>query len=296
MYICLNRATAGGSLPLEQFVALAATVGFHGADVDLSYAETSGIAALKDLYARHKLRFGTWGLPFDWRAESSKQAEGLKKLAAQAKIAAELRIDACATWLMPSSDLPLMDNWKFHVDRLKPAAALLAQHGLRLGLEFIGPYHLRRKFKHEFLHTAGQMLELADAIGPNAGLLVNSFHCHTSGMRWEHLAQIPASRIVLVHLNDAPNLPCNEVEDGNRCLPGEGVIDLVHSWAHWPGLATPDRCHWRCSAPLCGRCPRTRPRERHGMPSGGPYPSMHRTLAISQFDKSLVRAYLSAPS
>ncbi len=226
MYICLNRATAGGSLPLEQFVALAATVGFHGADVDLSYAETSGIAALKDLYARHKLRFGAWGLPFDWRAESSKQAEGLKKLAAQAKIAAELRIDACATWLMPSSDLPLMDNWKFHVDRLKPAAALLAQHGLRLGLEFIGPYHLRRKFKHEFLHTAGQMLELADAIGPNAGLLVNSFHCHTSGMRWEHLAQIPASRIVLVHLNDAPNLPCNEVEDGNRCLPGEGVIDL----------------------------------------------------------------------
>jgi len=33
-------------------------------------------------------------------------------------------------------------------------------------------------------------------------------------------------RIVLVHLNDAPNKPPREIEDADRVLPGEGVIRL----------------------------------------------------------------------
>lgn len=225
MDICLNRATCGGKLPLEQFLTIAADAGFPGADVDLGYGQAHGAAALRELYAAKNLRFGGWGLPFDWRAESEKQAEGLAKLRAMAQVAAELKIDACATWLMPSSTMPLMDNWRFHVERLGPAARILAEHGLRLGLEFIGPYHLRRMNPHEFLFSPGAMLELADAIGPNVGLLVDLFHIHTSGATLEHLAQIPAQRIVLVHLNDAPDLPFTECKDGERLLPGEGVLD-----------------------------------------------------------------------
>jgi len=227
MYICLNRATAGGRLPLEQFAALAAEAGFAGADVDMDYAVEKGTAALRDLFASKNLKYGGWGLPYDWRGPESRLDEGLARLKAQAVAAASLGIDSCATWIMPSSDLPLMENFSFHVSRLKPAARVLAEHGLRLGLEFIGPYHLRRRHRHEFLHSAGQMLELADAIGPNTGLLVDVFHCHTAPVRFDHLAEIPASRVVLVHLNDAPNLPPTVVEDGNRCLPGEGVIDLA---------------------------------------------------------------------
>lgn len=226
MHICLNRATTGGSLPLEQFLDISANAGFAGADVDLGYAQKNGAAALADLYAKRKLKFGAWGLPFDWKGDASKQPEGLKKLDALAKLAAELKIDACATWLMPSSTLPFIENWNFHVSRLKPAAEILGQHGLRLGLEFIGPYHHRRRQPHEFIFSPGLMLELADAIGPNAGLLVDSFHCHTSGTTFEHLAQIPAQRIVLAHLNDAPNVPPTAAEDSKRLLPGDGIIDL----------------------------------------------------------------------
>ncbi len=71
------------------------------------------------------------------------------------------------------------------------------------------------------------MLELADAIGTNVGLLVDSFHCHTAGTTWQHLAEIPAEKIVLAHLNDAPRVPVGEVQDGQRVLPGNGGIDLV---------------------------------------------------------------------
>jgi len=226
MYICLNRGTTGGGLPLPEFVKLSADAGFAGADVDLGYAAKHGASALADLYASHNQRFGGWGPP-DWRGEAAKAQENLNQLKPLAKLAAELKIDSAATWLMPSSDLPFLQNWNFHVQRLQPVAKVLAEHGLRLGLEYVAPYHLRRKFPHEFVFTTGQMLELADAIGPNVGLLVDCFHVHCAGDTMECVSQVPASRIVLAHLNDAPRVPVQQVEDGKRLLPGEGAIDIA---------------------------------------------------------------------
>jgi sugar phosphate isomerase/epimerase len=226
MYICLNRGTAGGGLPFEQFVQLAAEAGFQGADVELGYGVQHGPAALRDLFASRKLKFGGWGLPYDWRADAAKTKEGLANLDKQALLAKELNIDSCATWIMPTSDLPFMENWTFHVDRLKPAAKMLADHGLRFGMEFVAPYHLRRMKPHEFIFTPGAMLELAAEVGPNAGLLVDCFHCNAAGESWDHLAKIPADKIVLAHLNDAPRVPLTEIQDGQRLLPGDGVIDI----------------------------------------------------------------------
>src|SRR5262245_9970649 len=225
MYVCLNRGTAGGNLLLEQFVKLAADAGFAGADVDLGYGAQQGAPALRDLYAKYKLKFGGWGPP-DWRGDAAKSREAVQKLPKFARVAKELGIDSCATWIMPSSDLPFIDNWNYHAERLRPVARVLADHDLRLGLEFVAPHHLRRKFKHEFIFTPGLMLELADAVGPNVGLLVDCFHCHASATSWDHLAQIPGEKIVLCHLNDCPHVPINDVDDGKRLLPGDGTIDL----------------------------------------------------------------------
>jgi sugar phosphate isomerase/epimerase len=225
MKICLNRATAGGILPLDQFVALAAKSGFAGADVDLNYAVEKSSAALGDLYASHKQAFGGWGAP-DWRNEEHKLTDALPNFRKSARIARELGIDSCATWIMPSSDRAFLENFQFHAARLKTVANVLAEHGLRLGLEFVAPWHLRRKFKHEFIFTPGLMLELADVAGPNVGLLIDAFHCHTSGTPFEEIAKLPREKIVLGHFNDAPKLPLHQVEDGHRLLPGDGAIDL----------------------------------------------------------------------
>jgi sugar phosphate isomerase/epimerase len=224
MNFCLNRSTAGRDLPADQFVALAAKAGFDGADVDLNPAAGSAQTIAQRYQSQH-MQYGGWG-PSDWRGQASLQGDVAKEMTAMAKIAGALRIDSCATWIMPSSDLPFMENWEFHVSRLKPMAKILAEQGLRLGLEFVAPYHLRRKFKHEFIFTPGLMLELADAVGKNVGLLVDVFHCHCAGVTWDMLAAIPGERIVLAHLNDAPQVPVPQVEDGNRVLPGQGAIDI----------------------------------------------------------------------
>jgi sugar phosphate isomerase/epimerase len=227
MYVCLNRGTAGGSLPFEEFVKLARDAGFPGCDVDMGYANLKGAAALRDLFegGGRTLKFGGWGVP-DWRAEEAKARESLQQLPGMAKAAAGLHIDSAATWIMPSSDRPLMENFRFHVDRLRPVAKILADHGLRFGLEFVAPYHLRRHHKHEFIFTPGAMLELADAVGPNVGLLVDAFHIHASGTSYDHLAQIPKERIVLCHVNDCPKVTIDQIKDGERLLPGDGAIDL----------------------------------------------------------------------
>lgn len=230
MYISLNRGTTGGNLSLEQFVQLAADAGFGGADVDLAYGEQHGVSALRDLYAAKNLRFGGWGPPVDWRGEESKLKDGLAALDKRARIARELNIDSCATYLLPSNDLPFHENWTFHVKRLSLVAKVLAEHGLRFGLEFVAPYHLRRRWKHEFVFSIGQVLELAAEVGDNVGLLVDCFHVHTAGDTWEYLASLPASKIVLAHLNDAPKVPVAAVLDGERLLPGDGAIDIKAFW------------------------------------------------------------------
>ncbi|HEX4125419.1 MAG TPA: sugar phosphate isomerase/epimerase family protein [Tepidisphaeraceae bacterium] len=227
MYVCLNRGTTGGSLSLEEFVALSAGAGFAGCDVDFGYAEQHGLEKLKDLYAKHKQKFGGWGTPLNQNTESAKRAEAAKTLERHAAHAAKVGADSCCMWMLPSSKLPFQENWKLHVDALKPAAKILADHGLRLGLEFVSPYHLRRQNPHEFIYTPGLMLELADAIGPNAGLLIDCWHMHHSATPMSQIAQIPAKRIVLGHLNDSPQLPPEEILDSRRLLPGEGVIDLA---------------------------------------------------------------------
>src|SRR2546428_12560135 len=154
MSVCVNRGPTGRILRVEEFVKLAADAGFGVADVDLGYADQQGASALRDLYSRNSLKFGGWGPP-DWRGDATKAREGVQALQKLAPIAAELLIDSCCTWIMPSGDLPFIENWNLHIERIKPIARALADHGLRFGLEFVAPYHLRRKFKHEFIFTPG---------------------------------------------------------------------------------------------------------------------------------------------
>jgi sugar phosphate isomerase/epimerase len=214
-------------LPFDEFVKLSADAGFPGVDVDMGWGQMHGANGLRDLLASHHQKPGGWGPDLDWRGDITKLTDGLASFEQQAKIAQELGIDACATYILPSSDLPFIENWNLHVQRLTRIAEVLAGHGLRFGLEFVAPYHLRRRWRHEFIFTAGQMLELAADVGENVGLLVDCFHVHTAGDTWQRIAEIPANKIVLAHLNDAPRIPIAEIDDGQRLLPGEGAIDVA---------------------------------------------------------------------
>ena len=80
-----------------------------------------------------------------------------------------------------SDDRDFEANFSFHRERLARPAAILAEHGVRLRLEFLGPKTLRDGHPYAFIHTVKGMLELCDAVGPNVGLLLDAWHWYTAG-------------------------------------------------------------------------------------------------------------------
>jgi len=231
MFKNLNCGALGQKATFEETVRLAAEYGFPGVDPDLGYAREKGAAAVKELLAKHRLKLGGFGLGVKWRPNDSDRdyADSLERFVQDCRLAAELGLTRCMTWVMPCSDtLPYHAHFELFVARMRPVAQILKGFGQYLGLEFIGPRTLRAGKKHGFIYTMDGMRATAAAIGTgNVGFLLDSFHWYTAQATVNDLEVLDAKEVVYVHLNDArPGIPPTEQIDGKRELPGTGVIDL----------------------------------------------------------------------
>jgi len=88
--------------------------------------------------------------------------------------------------------------------------------GIRIAFEFLG-------FSDCPINTPEIATETVDGID-GIELVLDSCHWHASGS--QPLNAFPVERLALVHLNDAPDKPPRQIEDSDRLLPGEGVIQL----------------------------------------------------------------------
>lgn len=210
--------------------ALAAVGGFAGLEIPMaSLDRPEAVASVRHALEIHGLKAAGWGLPIEWRADEATWQDGLKRLPAIARTAADLGCYRCSTWVLSFSEERDFDqNLTFHVDRLKPIAAILAEHGCRLGLEYLGPKTLWAAHRHPFIHTMEKMLDLCRQVGPGAGLLLDSWHWFTAGETIDAIGRLKASDIVYVHINDAPaGVALDEQVDNRRCLPcATGVIPI----------------------------------------------------------------------
>jgi len=91
--------------------------------------------------------------------------------------------------------------------------------GIRIGLEFLG-----RSATVKDLSTAWHVVEIAEAI--NGGLVIDTFNFLVGGSTLEMIEQIPAEKIFLVQVSDAPDLPVSELYDHHRLYPGTGSARL----------------------------------------------------------------------
>ncbi len=235
MFTSLNPGTVRLSIPFDEALRLARENGFAALDLPLgellTLAEQTSVDEVKGRFAAAGLRPGGWGLPVDFRRDDETYRAGLQALPCQAGLAQALGSPWCSTWILPFSDeLDFAANMERHVERLRPAAQILADHGCRLGLEFVGPKTLWDGHAHEFIHTIEGALDLGRRIGTgNVGLLLDCFHWYTAHGTADDLARLSADQIVYVHVNDAvPGRGPDEQIDGERLLPGaSGVIDIT---------------------------------------------------------------------
>ncbi len=225
----LTQAGLGHLTSLTQFIELAAHYGFESVDLEPKslVEEVGGVEEAKALLLKNQMTIGAMSLTVEWRGNETDFQEGILHLAKDASLAQALGCTRCVTYILPSTDLKPAHFMVLATRRLRVVADLLATYGISLGLEFVGPYHLRTTWNYPFIWTMEETLDWINAIQrPNVGLTLDAIHWYTTGLSVEDLESLTPEQIVHVHINDVPNVPVEEVLDNNRLYTGEGVIDL----------------------------------------------------------------------
>jgi sugar phosphate isomerase/epimerase len=223
----------GVSANQREAIELAARHGFESVGADgasLASLSDDQVTELKSFMKAKGIVFGAAGLPVEFRRDKSRFEEGLGGLP---KFAAGLQragLDRVSTWLMPCHDtLPYLKNFRQHVARLRNVAQTLKEHGVRLGLEYVGPKTSWASRRYTFIHTLAEMKDLIAEINTgNVGFLLDSWHWWHAGDTVADLLALKGSEVVAVDLNDAPaGVPKDQQADGRRELPcATGVIDI----------------------------------------------------------------------
>ncbi|HEY6660769.1 MAG TPA: sugar phosphate isomerase/epimerase [Pyrinomonadaceae bacterium] len=97
---------------------------------------------------------------------------------------------------------------------------IAAAHDVALAFEFLG----QPDCSVPTLDLAAEIVREADR--EDLGLVIDSFHFHAGGSTFEMIEALDPEVIQIFHINDAEDLPRDQLEDRHRLLPGLGVLPL----------------------------------------------------------------------
>jgi sugar phosphate isomerase/epimerase len=229
----LSCGMIGVKVSLPEAIRMAHQYGFESVApvVDaLGKLSDAELAELRGGMNAQGLAWGASGLPLDFRGDEGKFTAGLKGLPKWAQAAKRAGVVRINTWLTSShASLTYMANFRQHAQRLREVAKVLGDHGLRLGLEYVGPKSSYTAQRYPFLHTMAELKDLIAEIGQhNVGFLLDSWHWYTAGESQADLLTLTNHDVVACHLNDGPlGIALDQQKDNSRELPcATGVIDL----------------------------------------------------------------------
>lgn len=231
--LCLACGPIGVPGDPEKMIGWASQFGFEAIEPSLQFLGKLSDAELQAYLGEMKaknLAWGAAGLSLDFRGSDAAFEQSLKSLPEFARSLQRAGVTRIATWLSPGhKSLTYVANFRQHTRRLREAARVLGDHGLRLGLEYVGPKTSWSASRFPFVHTMAEMKDLISEIGrDNVGFLLDSWHWYTAQETEADLLSLKASDVVLCHLNDAPaGIPVEQQVDNRRGLPcATGVIDV----------------------------------------------------------------------
>jgi sugar phosphate isomerase/epimerase len=233
MTIDLVCGNLGVKADLPTAVALAHDHGFESVAPDAGYLAQLSDGRLREFLDDLKAKgliWGAAGLPVDFRGDDAAFRAGMEALPDFARSLQRSGATRVGTWIKPAHDrLAYLANLRQHARRLRAVAGILGDHGLRLGLEYVGPRTSWTAARYPFIHTMAEMRELIAEIGrEDVGLVLDSWHWYTAGETEADLRTLSARDVVACDLNDAPaHIPVDQQRDLVRELPcATGVIDL----------------------------------------------------------------------
>jgi sugar phosphate isomerase/epimerase len=232
MKIALTPGSIGVTANQKETIALAHDFGFEAVQpfpADLAPLSDGELQDLLEFLTSRHLDWAAANLSVDFRREEATFLEGIKKLPAEAQTLQRAKVTRVGTWLMPmSNSLTYLQFFKQTAQRLREAAGILGDHGMRLGLEYVGTKSLWSSGRYPFVHTMAETKELIAEINkPNVGFVLDSWHWWSAEDTVDDILSLKNQDIVSCDLNDAPaGIPKAEQRDGSRELPvATGVID-----------------------------------------------------------------------
>jgi sugar phosphate isomerase/epimerase len=232
--IDLTPGAIGVKAKPDELIDLAAASGFESIQPNASFLASLDATKRKEFTDALRAKGLTWGaagMPVDFRKDEASFRSGLKDLPELAAALQDAGVTRIGTWLMPfHAELTYLANFRQHVDRLGQVTTILADHGLRFGLEYVGTKTLWTKGPFPFLHSMAETKELiAEIDQPTLGFILDSWHWFTAGETAGDILTLTNSDIIACDLNDAPTeIPADELIDSSRELPAAtGVIDTA---------------------------------------------------------------------
>jgi sugar phosphate isomerase/epimerase len=189
------------------------------------------------------------GLWVDETEQAAREADGLEKIAERLKASNLAAAELCfvSGWMYPEEGQRLRSHEQaaraFRIAQALNCGCVIAcasggsgdlddaasdfaelcrladRFGVRVALEFLGGAQQVKDVR-----TAWQIVDAVAA--PNGGLLIDTFHFFKGGSTVSDLEPLTGDKVFLVHVNDCPDLPREELEDRDRVFPGAGDIPL----------------------------------------------------------------------
>ena len=103
---------------------------------------------------------------------------------------------------------------------LNELADIAEPHQVKLAFEFLG----QPTCSVQTLELAQEIVEKVNR--PSVGLVIDSFHFYAGGSQIEAIDSLNPDHLFIFHINDAEDLPREELEDRHRLLPGLGILPL----------------------------------------------------------------------
>ena len=97
---------------------------------------------------------------------------------------------------------------------------IAARHNVSLAFEFLG----QPDCSVPTLDLAHEIVRATER--KNLGLVIDSFHFYAGGSTLEMVGALDPNLISVFHINDAEDLPRDQLQDKHRLLPGLGILPL----------------------------------------------------------------------
>ena len=113
---------------------------------------------------------------------------------------------------------------------LRELGDIAAKSGISLAFEFLGQTDCS-------VQTLDFCKEIVDEVDrENIGLVIDTFHFYAGNSSFEAIENLNPDKLFIFHINDAENLPKDQLTDAHRLYPGEGILPIKQIKKRFDGI------------------------------------------------------------